>query len=133
MDKTDKLKTKTLKTRFLLFLIGCIGSRLALTVISAYSTGIFLKLLGLLALGPVIGWLYIIFIGKRDTGLEVFGDKIWWKDIRPIHTLLWATFSYMAITGNRKAWIVLLIDTLFGLSAFLVYHWRQGNFRLIGI
>jgi len=125
----DKLKSKKLKTRFLLFLFGCIGSRLALTAISAYSTGIFLKLLGLLALGPVIGWLYIIFIGKRDTGLEVFGDKIWWKDLRPLHTLLWATFSYMAITGNRKAWIVLLTDTLFGLSAFLIYHWQQGDFR----
>ena len=127
----DKLQSKTLKTRFLLFLIGCIGSRLAFTIISAYSTGIFLKLLGLLALGPVIGWLYIIFIGNRDTGLEVFGDKIWWKDLRPIHTFLWAIFSYMAINGNRKAWIVLLIDTLFGLSAFLVYHLRQGNFKKV--
>ena len=129
----DKLKSKTLKTRFLLFLVGCIGTRLAFTIISAYSTGNFLKLLGLIALGPVIGWLYIIFIGKRDTGVEVFGDKIWWKDLRPIHTFLWAIFSYMAINGNRNAWIILLIDTLFGLSAFLIYHWRQGNFRLIGI
>ena len=127
----DKIKSKTLKIRFLLFLIGCIGSRLIITAISAFSAGIFLKLLGLIALGPVIGWLYIIFIGKRDTGLEVFGDKIWWKDIRPIHTLLWATFSYMAITGNRNAWIILLIDTLFGLSAFLIYHWRQGNFNKV--
>jgi len=127
MDTVDK--SKTLKSRFFLFLFGCIGSRLAVTVISAYSTGTFLKLLGLIALGPVIGWLYIIFIGKRDTGLEVFGDKIWWKDLRPIHTLIWATFSYMAITGNRNAWIVLLADTLFGLSAFLVYHWQQGDFK----
>lgn len=127
----DKINSKTLKSRFLLFLFGCIGSRLAFTAISAYSRGIFLKLLGLVALGPVIGWLYIIFIGKRDTGLEVFGDKIWWKDLRPIHTLLWATFSYMAITGNRNAWIVLLADTLFGLSAFLVYHWQQGDFKKV--
>jgi hypothetical protein len=35
----------------------------------------------------------------------------------------------MAITGNRNAWIVLLADTLFGLSAFLVYHWQQGDFK----
>ena len=129
MDTVDK--SKTLKSRFLLFLFGCIGSRLAFTVISAYSSPFFLKLLGLVALGPVIGWLYIIFIGERDTGFEVFGDKIWWKDLRPIHTLLWATFSYMAITGNRQAWIILLIDTLFGLSAFLIYHWRQGDFKKI--
>ena len=62
MDKIDK--SKTLKTRFLLFLFGCIGSRLAVTAISAYSSPFFLKLLGLVALGPVIGWLYIILIGK---------------------------------------------------------------------
>ena len=123
--------TNTLKLRFLLFLCGCIGPRLAFTVISAYSTGVFLKILGIVALFPVIGWMYIMFIEKRDTGFEVFGDKIWWKDLRPIHTLLWTAFSYMAITGNRQAWIVLLIDTLFGLSAFLIHHWRQGNFKLL--
>ena len=132
MDKTDTVdKSKTVQTRFLLFLIGCIGSRLAFTALSAYSTGIFIKLLGLIALIPVIGWLYIMFIGKRDTGLEVFGDKIWWKNLRPLHTFLWATFSYMAITGNRKAWIVLFIDTMIGLSAFLIHHWREGNFKLL--
>jgi hypothetical protein len=132
MDKINKIdKSKKLKTQFLLFIFGCIGSRLAFTIISSYSTGIFLKLLGLIALGPIIGWLYIFFIEKRDTGFEVFGDKIWWKDLRPLHTLLWATFSYMAITGNRNAWIILLIDTLFGLSAFLVYHWRQGDFKKV--
>lgn len=116
-----------LKFRFLLFIFGCIGSRLTLTTISAFSSGWFLRVLGLLALGPVIGWFYIIFIGKRDTGLEVFGEKIWWKNLRPIHMLLWAFFAYLAISGNRNAWIVLLIDTLFGLGAFLYHHYQEGN------
>ena len=116
-----------LKVRFLLFIFGCIGSRLAFTIISAFASGWFLKLLGLIALGPVIGWFYIIFIGKRDTGLEVLGEKIWWKNLRPIHMLLWAFFAYLAISGNRNAWIVLLIDTLFGLSAFLNHHYQEGN------
>jgi len=56
------------------------------------------------------------------------GDKIWWKHLRPFHALLWGLFSYLAITGNRNAWIVLFIDILFGLSAFLVFHWNEGNF-----
>lgn len=116
-----------LKFRFLLFIFGCIGSRLAFTILSAFSYGWFLKLLGLIALGPVIGWFYIIFIGKRDTGLEVLGDKIWWKNLRPIHMLLWAFFAYLAISGNRNAWIVLLIDTLFGLGSFLYHHYQEGN------
>jgi hypothetical protein len=115
----------------ILFLIGCIGSRLTFALLAKYIFIEYLPYLGIISLIPIIGWLYIIFIGKRDTGFEVFGDKIWWKDLRPIHTLLWATFSYMAITGNRKAWIVLLIDTLFGISAFLVYHWQQGNFKKV--
>ena len=126
MDDSDKLRY-----RFFLFIFGCICSRLAITAASAYASNILLKILGIIALIPVFGWLYLMFIGKRDTGLEVFGDKIWWKDLRLIHTLLWAAFSYMAITGNRKSWIVLLIDTLFGLLAFLVHHWREGNFRLL--
>lgn len=119
----------TIKIRFFLFLFGCIGSRLAVTAVSAFASGWFLTLIGVFALIPVIGWFYIIFIGKRDTGLEVLGDKIWWKNLRPIHMLLWGFFSYLAITGNRKAWIVLLIDTLFGLSSFLIHHYMEGNFK----
>jgi len=118
-----------IKIRFFLFLVGCIGSRLAFTAVSAFASGWLLTLLGLVALIPVFGWFYIIFIGKRDTGLEVLGDKIWWKNLRPIHMLLWGFFSYLAITGNRKAWLVLLVDTLFGLSAFLGHHWLEGNFK----
>ena len=25
----------------------------------------------------------------RKTGLEVFGDKIWWNNLRPIHGILY--------------------------------------------
>ena len=117
-----------IQTRFLLFLFGCIGTRVLFTVVSLFASGLLLKLLGIVALTFVIGWIYIIFIGKRDTGEEVLGGKIWWKHLRPFHALLWGLFSYLAITGNRNAWIVLLIDTLFGLSAFLVFHWNEGNF-----
>jgi hypothetical protein len=112
-----------------MFLFGCIGSRLAFTAISAFASQTILRILGFIALIPVIGWFYIIFIGKRDTGLEVFGDKIWWTFLRPIHMFLWGLFAYYAISGNKNAWIILLFDTLFGLSAFLIYHYKQDNFK----
>lgn len=119
----------TIKIRFFMFLFGCIGSRLAFTAISAFASQSILKIIGFIALIPVIGWFYIIFIGKRDTGLEVLGGKIWWKMLRPIHMFLWGLFSYYAISGNKNAWIILLIDTLFGLSAFLIHHYMEGNLK----
>jgi len=119
----------TLQLRFILFIIGCIGLRTIFTILSYFSSGWFLRMLGVTALLPVMGWFYIIFIGSRDTGFEIFGNKIWWKKLRPIHTLLWAFFAYLAISGNNKAWIVLAVDTSFGLSAFLVHHWSEGNLK----
>lgn len=119
----------TFQIRFFVFLFFCIGSRLAFTIMSAIASGWFLRVLGTIAIFPVLGWFYIIFVGKRDTGLEVFGEQIWWKNFRPLHMFLWAFFAYLAITGNRRAWIVLLIDTFIGLSAFLLHHQSEGNFK----
>jgi len=119
----------TLKLRFYLFIFGCIGSRLMITALSAFAYGWVLTVMGLLALIPMYGWFYIIFFGKRDTGLEVFGGKIWWQNLRPVHMILWGFFGYLAIKGNRNAWIVLLIDTLFGAGAFFVNHWQTGDLK----
>lgn len=116
-----------IQIRFMLFLFGCIGSRSAFTALSAFASEKLLKLLGYIALIPVIGWFYIIFIGSRDTGLEVMGEKIWWKNLRPIHMTLWLLFAVFAINGNRNSWKILANDTIFGLGAFLVHHYRAGN------
>ena len=119
----------TFQIRFFVFLFFGIGSRLSFTILSAVASGWFIRVLGMIAIFPVLGWFYIIFVGKRDTGLEVFGEQIWWKNVRPLHMFLWAFFAYLAITGNRRAWIVLLIDTFIGLSAFLLHHQSEGNFK----
>jgi hypothetical protein len=108
-------------------MIGCMGSRLLFTVVSGLSYGWFLQLLGFVALIPVLGWFYIMFITPRDTGFELFGDKIWWKNLRPVHTILWIFFAYLAVTKNKLAWVVLLLDTILGLSSFLLFHWVEGN------
>ena len=125
------MQNQSFKYRLLLFLFGCIGSRLGLTGLSAHASGNLLATLGWIALIPVVGWIYIIFVGKRDTGPEVFGDKIWWKPLRPIHAALWLAFAIMAIQQKSTAWIVLLIDTLFGLAAFVAFHWSEGNIQAL--
>ena len=113
---------KNLQKRFLLFLVGCIGTRALFVYIAMIANLVWLKYLGYLALLPAIGFIYIYLTDGRQTGPEVFGDKIWWNMLRPIHSLLYFLFAYNAINGNRSAWIYLLIDVLFGLASFLIHH-----------
>lgn len=113
---------KNLQKRVLLFLVGCIGTRALLVYIAKNANTRLLKYLGYLALLPAIGFIYIYLTDARQTGPEVFGDKIWWNMLRPIHGLLYFLFAYNAINGNTNAWIYLLIDVLFGLASFLIHH-----------
>jgi len=113
---------------FLLFLIGCIGTRMLFVIIAKYINVKYLKYLGYLALLPAIGFMYIYLSGIRNTGGGVFGEKIWWNDLRPIHSILYFLFAYNAIVGNKQAWIYLLIDVLFGFFCFMVHHYLNGDF-----
>ena len=106
--------------RFLLFLIGCIGTRVLLVYIAKNASIDILKYMGYLLLIPAFGFIYIYLTGSRKTGAEVFGDKIWWNNLRPVHALLYFIFAFLAITQNDYAWIPLLIDVLIGLFAFFV-------------
>lgn len=115
--------------RFLLFLIGCIGMRFYFVYLAKNSNSVLLKKMGYLALLPAIGFLYIYFSGARQTGAEVFGDKIWWNNLRPIHSALYFTFAYNAINGNPMAWVYLLIDVVIGLISFLSFHFYNGDFK----
>jgi len=105
--------------RMLLFLIGCMGMR-SLFVWIAYRYTQFLPYMGALALLPAIGFIVIYLGDFRKTGPEVFGDQIWWNDLRPIHGLLYALFAVLALCKNESAWIVLLVDVLIGFSAYMM-------------
>jgi len=116
-----------LQQRFLMFLVGCIGVRSLFVIIAKYINTNYLKYLGYLALLPAIGFMYIYLTGSRKTGAEVFGEEIWWNNLRPIHSILYFLFAYNAITGNNQAWIYLLVDVLIGLISFLIHHYVNGN------
>jgi hypothetical protein len=117
-----------LQKRFLLFLIGCIGTRTLLVYVSKNININYLPLLGYLALIPTIGFTYIYLTGSRNTGAEVFGEKIWWNNIRPVHAILYGLFAYNAINKNKMSWVYLLIDVLFGLFSFLAHHYKAGSY-----
>lgn len=119
----------TIQKRFLLFLIGCIGTRSFLVYLAFITNKTFLRIMGYLALMPAIGFFYIYFTGTRQTGAEVFGDKIWWNRLRPIHGTLYILFAYNAIIGNSNAYKYLLVDVLIGLTGFLIFHYYNGDFK----
>ncbi len=114
-----------MQKRFLLFLIGCIGTRTLFVILAKIANKPFLKMMGYLALLPAIGFFYLFFTGSRKTGAEVFGDKIWWTNLRPIHGILYLLFAYNAINGNNSAWVYLLIDVIIGLISFLIFHYND--------
>jgi hypothetical protein len=118
-----------IQKRFLLFLIGCIGTRALFVYVAKNIDVKYLPLLGYLALLPAIGFLYIYFTGSRKTGAEVFGEKIWWNDLRPLHSFIYFLFAYNAIIGNNKAWMYLLVDVIIGLFSFLFFHFKNGDFK----
>jgi len=116
-----------LQQRFLLFLIGCIGSRSLFVILAKYIHTNYLKYLGYLAVLPAIGFIFIYLTGTRTTGAEVFGEKIWWNNLRPIHSIVYFLFAYNAILGNKQSWIYLLVDVFIGFISFLIHHSANGN------
>jgi hypothetical protein len=119
----------TIQKRFLLFLVGCIGTRSLFAYVAKNANVTILKYMGYLALLPAIGFIYIYLTGSRKTGGEVFGEKIWWNDLRPIHSLLYFLFAYNAIIGNKYAWKFLFADIVIGLISFLTFHFYNGDFK----
>jgi len=114
-----------------MFLIGCIGTRSLFVYLAKNASEKYLMYMGYLALIPAIGFLYIYITGERKTGAEVFGEKIWWNDLRPIHSLLYFMFAYSAINGNPNAWVYLAIDVIIGLISFLSFHFYNGDFKKV--
>jgi hypothetical protein len=119
----------TIQKRFLLFLFGCILVRSIFVYIAKTISLDYLPYLGVLALLPAIGFFYIFLTKSRQTGQEVFGEKIWWNNLRPIHGLLYLLFAIFAIQKKSFAWIFLLIDVILGLSSFLIHHYTIGSFK----
>ena len=118
----------TTQKRFLLFLFGCIGTRSLFVYLAKTVNTTYLRYMGYLSILPAIGFFYLFLSGSRKTGAEVFGDKIWWNDLRPIHGLIYLLFAYNAINGNEFALIYLLVDVIIGLVSFLSFHYYNNDF-----
>ncbi len=107
----------------MLFLLGCITTRLFLVYL-AYKLPLFwLRIMGVIAIMISIGFITIFIFGLRKTGPETMGSPIWWNSLRPFHSVAYFIFGVLAIMGIQKvAWTILLIDVIVGLIAFILHH-----------
>ena len=113
---------KDIHKRYILFIFGCLIIRFLIVYLVSKVDKKYLPYLGYLGLIPAFSFMIIYLFGLRKTGRETFGNKIWWNSLRPLHSLLYFIFSYMAIKGNRNSYILLLIDVIIGGLSFFGYH-----------
>jgi hypothetical protein len=113
-----------LLTHLLLFLIGCIGTRLSLAYIAKIIPIQYLPYMGAIALIPAIGFFTIWFFQLREYGVEVPNhEKIWWNHLRPVHGTFYLAFAISALVKYPNAWAFLLSDALLGLTSFLHHYY----------
>ena len=111
------------------FLVGCIGTRLALVWVAWWLGAAhteWLPTAGWIALLPAVGFMAIWSLGLRRTGGEVLGERIWWDAWRPLHALFWGAFAAAAISGHTWAWQILLADVLLGLGVWIHHRFVLG-------
>ena len=118
-----------IEKRSLLFLSCFIPGHVLLICITRVVEIEYLPILGYISLIIALVFTYLFLSGKRKTGLETFGENIWWSPISPIHAMLYFIFSYYAINKIRSGWIYLLYDVIFGLLSFLIFHYINDDFK----
>ena len=103
--------------KIVLFVFGCLLVRLSFVLIAKNINKKMLPLLGKIAIILAIGLLVLYFGDLRQRG--ALNQKIWWNNLRPLHSILYFTFAYLALNKNDKAYIPLLLDVIIGSAAFI--------------
>lgn len=113
-----------------IFLLGCIGLRSLLTYLSSNVN--YLPYIGVLYLifSFIILHIYIFGNERADRQLEWLGvKKIWWNQMRLIHGLILLLFAILALSKYNYSWIILAIDTLIGLSVWILHTFYDFDFN----
>lgn len=105
------------------FLWLCVPLRLALACFVYASPVRWARIWALCLAAAAIGFTLLSLRSiHRDTGIETCGRPIWWRPMRPIHALLYATSAALAWKGYPLcAAVCLVIDVLVGIVASRVY------------
>jgi hypothetical protein len=111
-----------LDKRLASFVFGCIPARLGLVYLAYKYYADWSVGLAFAATVLAVGFLAIYVLGLRKTGAEVFGETIWWNDLRPVHAVIWGLFAYFVAQKNPLSYTLPLLDAVIGTLAWSHFH-----------
>lgn len=106
-----------------LFLLGCIPTRLLLALVFYKVDEKYLPYLSSLLFLIGFSFIYLYINNKRLDAPEA-GGKTWWKDLRPIHGSLYIMAGLYALKKSRLSSTILLGDAVLGLLFFINHHYN---------
>ena len=117
--------------RILTFLFGCILLRSIFVYLAYFFKNkheYFLYLLAIVCFFIGLSMILIYFgVGRESADKQLLGwndddSVLWWNDLRPIHGSLFILFAILTALNYDNTWIILLVDTLIGISAWIIHH-----------
>ena len=116
----------TLQKRFLTFLLLCIPVRIGFVFIAKSVDKKYLPYLGYIGIIIGLGFMYNFIFTKKRGG--TFNQIAWWNDLRPVHSIFYLIFAYLALSKNKEAYVPLLYDVIIGFISFISHHYIEGSF-----
>ena len=103
----------------LLFILGCIPTRLLLSIILLKIDPKYLPYMSIILSCIGIGFLYLYITDSRLNAPEANGTT-WWNNFRPIHGVMYLLSAIYAFKKqNIMASLILFIDTIIGTILFI--------------
>lgn len=108
-----------LDKRVVLFLVGCIGTRLLMAYIPQTLPKNALPIMGIAIAIMGLGFLYLWITNSRLNAQEA-GGKTWWAHLRLVHASLYIAAAIYLFKGDRSASIPLVIDVISGILFYFI-------------
>ena len=98
----------------------CVPTRLLLAVVVYALPDRWLPVAGIVALFGAAGLLYR-FATYTESQVGAFKQRVTWNNVRPFHALMWIIFAVLALSQNKRAKWIPVIDIAMGCLFRVVY------------
>ena len=108
--------------RIIIFFTMCFTVRLLFVILAMKLNNKYLQLFSIPLLLISIGF-SITYYKKKMIG--AFKGRVWWHNLRPLHSLLYLYAFYMAYNKNNNTYKILLFDLILGTISLIIHYLLQ--------